>query len=130
MLIEINVNETTRAFFYSILPYFTEKLPPAEGLLELKFKELLFNIFLDSSNSGLLAYANSIGHMEKTPLWQIMETNYMFNLTIGQFARMGHRSVSVFKKSFSNITTSPPENGLRKKDWSMQSCCWKRVRKV
>ncbi len=51
MLIEIKVNETTQAFFYSIIPYFTQKSPPAEGLLELKFKELLFNIFLDPANA-------------------------------------------------------------------------------
>ena len=115
MLIEINVNETTRAFFYSILPYFTQKLPPAEGLLELKFKELLFNIFLDPSNSGLLAYANSIRHLDKTPLWQIMETNYMFNLTIGQFARMAHRSVSAFKKEFFQYYHTTPGKWLTQK---------------
>ncbi|HET9055092.1 MAG TPA: hypothetical protein VFM90_13010, partial [Cyclobacteriaceae bacterium] len=91
MLIEINVNETTRAFFYSILPYFKQTTPPAEGLLELKFKELLFNLFLDPANAALLAHAVSLIHMDKVPLWQIMETNYTFNLTIAQFARMAHR---------------------------------------
>lgn len=115
MLIEINVNETTRAFFYSILPYFTQKLPPAEGLLELKFKELLFNIFLDPANSGLLAYANSIRHQDKIPLWQIMESNYMFNLTIGQFARMAHRSVSAFKKEFFQYYHTTPGKWLTQK---------------
>jgi AraC family transcriptional regulator, exoenzyme S synthesis regulatory protein ExsA len=115
MLIEINVSETTRAFFYSILPYFTQALPPAEGLLELKFKELLFNIFLDPSNKNVLAYANSIMDVHKIPLWQIMEMNYMFNLSIAQFARMAHRSVSVFKKEFSEYYHTTPGKWLTQK---------------
>lgn len=115
MLIEIHVDERTRAFFYSILPYFTQSVPPAEGLLVLKFKELLFNIFLDPANAGLLAYANGLMDMNKTPLWQIMEANYMFNLTIAQFARMAHRSVSSFKKEFTEYYRVTPGKWLTQK---------------
>jgi AraC family transcriptional regulator, exoenzyme S synthesis regulatory protein ExsA len=115
MLVEIHVNETTLAFFYSILPYFRQTVPPAEGLLELKFKELLFNIFLDPANAALLAYANVHMHMHKVPLWQIMESNYMFNLTIDQFARMAHRSVSAFKKEFFDYYHTTPGKWLTQK---------------
>ena len=102
-------------FFYSILPYFNQSSPPAEGLLELKFKELLFNIFLDPANAGLLAYANNLMHMNKIPLWQIMEVNYMFNLSIAQFARMAHRSVSAFKKEFFEYYHTTPGKWLTQK---------------
>ncbi len=112
MLLEINVNKTTHAFFYSILPYFTQNLPPAEGLLELKFKELLFNIFLDSENAGFLSYVNSIIDQDKPPLWQVMEANYMFNLTVAQYARMAQRSVSVFKKDFYEYYHTTPGKWL------------------
>lgn len=115
MLIEINVNPITQAFFYSILPYFTQTTRPAEGLLELKFKELLFNLFLDPANAGLLAYANSLIHVNKVPLWQIMEANYMFNLTIPQFSRMAHRSTSAFKKEFADYYRMSPGKWLTQK---------------
>jgi AraC family transcriptional regulator, exoenzyme S synthesis regulatory protein ExsA len=115
MLIEINVSETTLAFFYSILPYFKQSAPPVEALLELKFKELLFNLFLDPANTGLLAHANSLLHMSKVPLWQIMEANYMFNLTIAQFARMAHRSTSAFKKEFTEYYQTSPGKWLTQK---------------
>jgi AraC family transcriptional regulator, exoenzyme S synthesis regulatory protein ExsA len=115
MLIGINVNETTLAFFYSILPYFKQATPPAEGLLDLKFRELLFNVFLDPANAGLLAYANSLMQTTKTPLWEIMEANYMFNLTIAQFARMAHRSVSAFKKEFTEYYKTSPGKWLTQK---------------
>lgn len=115
MLVEINVNETTHAFFYSILPYFNQTTPPVEALLELKFKELLFNLFLDPANAGLLAYANSLMNINKVPLWQVMETNYMFNLSIGQFARMAHRSISAFKKEFTEYYGTSPGKWLTQK---------------
>lgn len=115
MLISVHVNETTRAFFYSILPYFRQSFPPAEGLLELKFKELLFNIFLDPANASLLAYANNLVHQDKVPLWEIMEANFMFNLTIDQFARMAHRSVSAFKKEFTEYYKTSPGKWLTEK---------------
>lgn len=115
MLMEIHANETTQAFFYSILPYFAQKLPVPEGLLELKFKELLFNIFLDPANSEILAYANSLLTNTNIPIWQVMEKNFMFNLTVEQFARMANRSVSLFKKEFYQHYQMTPGRWLTQK---------------
>lgn len=115
MLIEINVNDTTRAFFYGIVPYFTQTLPPAENLLELKFKELLFNILSDPANINLLAYVSSIADQLKTPLWEVMEANYMFNLTIPDFARLAQRSVAVFKREFYDYFHTTPGRWLTHK---------------
>ena len=115
MLIEINVNETTRAFFYGMVPYFSQKIPPSESLLELKFKELLFNIFSDPANADLLAYINSIDDQYKTPLWQVMEANYTFNLAIEEFARIAQRSVATFKREFHEFYHTTPGKWLTQK---------------
>jgi AraC-like DNA-binding protein len=115
MLIEIKVNETTRSFFYSMVPYFSQKIPPSESLLELKFKELLFNIFSDPANADLLAYVNSIDDQYKTPLWQVMEANYTFNLTIDGFARIAQRSVGTFKREFREYYHTTPGRWLTQK---------------
>jgi AraC-like DNA-binding protein len=115
MLIEINVNATTSAFFYSIVPYFSQKIPPSESLLELKFKELLFNVLSDPANACFLAYINSIADQYKTPLWQIMEANYKFNLSISEFARIAQRSVSNFKREFHEYYHTTPGKWLTHK---------------
>ncbi|HEX5153258.1 MAG TPA: AraC family transcriptional regulator [Parafilimonas sp.] len=115
MLFEINVNETTSTFFYGMVPYFTQKIPPSENLLELKFKELLFNLFSDPANADLLAYVNSINDQYKTPLWQIMEANYTFNLTIDEFARIAQRSVASFKREFHEYYHTSPGKWLTNK---------------
>jgi AraC-like DNA-binding protein len=112
MIMEIKMNDTIRAFFYSIIPYFSQKLPPSEALLELRFKELLFNVLMEPGNLGILAYAYYINEKNGTPLWQIVESNYMFNLTIAEFARMSNKSVTSFNKEFQEYYNTTPGKWL------------------
>ena len=100
MFIPVRVNETIRAFCYSIVPYFMQKLPPSESLLELKFKEIIFVILSEPENAGLLSYLNSIVDQQKMPIWEVMEANYMFNLSIDEYARIAGRSTATFKREF------------------------------
>lgn len=107
-IIEIHINDTTRAFFYSVLPYFFQQPPPSENLLELKFRELLFNILSNPENTAFLAYANYLSDFQKTPLRDIMESNFYFNLSISEFARIAQRSVSSFKRDFQDCYHTTP----------------------
>jgi AraC-like DNA-binding protein len=115
MFIEININETTRAFFYSIVPYFSQKVPPSENLLELKFKELLFNILTNPANASLLAYVRSMSDQRKPPLPEIMEANFNFNLSLTEFARISQRSLAAFKRDFIEIYNTSPGKWLSHK---------------
>lgn len=108
VFISLKANERIRASFSGMLPYFKQAGAPPEDLLEMKFRELLFNIYADPGNKGLLAYVNTLIDQYKIPLWQVMESNYMFNLTIPEYARMAQRSVSAFKREFyAHYRTTP-----------------------
>lgn len=115
MFIEISINEVTRAFFYSIVPYFSQEVPPSENLLELKFKELLFNILSNPANSALLSYVNSMSDQHKPPLHEIMEANFNFNLSLTDFARMAQRSLATFKRDFIELYQNTPGKWLSQK---------------
>jgi len=52
-MLDLQVNETSRSFFYSMLPYFLQEPPPPESLVELKFRELLFNMLINPANGDL-----------------------------------------------------------------------------
>lgn len=114
VLLEINVSESTLAFFYSVLPYFTQQPPPAASLLELKFKELLFNLYLDPANKELLSYVNSISESSKPSLQEIMDANYTYNLSLAEFARLSHRSLAAFKREFTQVYHTTPGKWLIK----------------
>ncbi len=115
MFIKINVNETTRAFFYSIIPYFSQQPPPSDNLLELKFKELLFHILCNPGNARLLAFVNNMGDQYKPPLHETMEANFMFNLSVTAFARMTQRSLATFKRDFDEYYHTSPGKWLTQK---------------
>ncbi len=115
MLINIKVNETTKTFIYSMIPIFNQKIPPSDKLLELKFKELLYNVFSNPENVEILSYVNSIVDQYKTPISQLMEANFMFNLSIPDFARLTGRSVSTFKREFQELYQTSPGKWLSNK---------------
>jgi AraC-like DNA-binding protein len=115
MFIKIDVSEITRTYFYSMLPYFTQQIPPSEKLLELKFKELLLNILSNPSNIQLLAYILHLSDDIKTPIWQVMEKNYTYNLTLKDFARISSRSLAAFKRDFFEYYQSTPGKWLTNK---------------
>jgi AraC-like DNA-binding protein len=115
IMFEINLNDAIRTYFYSMIPYFTQKLPPSEKLLELKFKELLLNILTNPSNKELLAYIINLSDNFKKPIWQVMENNYMYNLKISEFAQISSRSLSSFKKEFYECYQTTPGRWLTEK---------------
>lgn len=114
-LMGINVNEVTKTCFYSLLPYFTQKRPPIPGLIELKFKELVFNILSDPENGDILSYIQSITDQHKTPIWQVMESNFMYNMSLDEFAKIADRSIASFKREFQEYYKTSPGKWLKQK---------------
>ena len=115
-IIDIDATQTTHSYFYSLIPYFTQQPPPPEHLLELKCRELIFNIFSNPVNMSLLSYLNSISDCNKPLLSEIMEANYRYNLSLEEFAKIGHRSLTAFKNEFTaTFHTSPGKWLLQKR---------------
>jgi AraC-like DNA-binding protein len=111
-VIDIKASNTTHSYFYSLLPYFTQQPPPPEALLELKCRELIFNIFSQPENLGILSYLNSISDLSKPMLSEVMETNYTYNLSLEEFARISQRSLTAFKNEFMEIFNLTPGKWL------------------
>jgi AraC-like DNA-binding protein len=102
------------AYFQSMLAYFTG-VKPAETLLTLKLKELIVSILLGGKNPELAAYFQSLLKSEAPPLPQIMEANFCYNLSLEDFARLCHRSLSTFKRDFQKYYKQPPGKWLLQK---------------
>lgn len=115
MFLKIELNEVTKSYFYSLLPYFKQINPPSEKLLELKFKELLLDILSNPSNKHLLAYILHLNDSIKTPIWQVMEKNYTHHLSLKEYARISSRSLAAFKREFFNYYHETPGKWLTEK---------------
>lgn len=103
------------AFFQSMRTYFSGKEKPSEPLLRLKLKELIVSILTSGRNPGLAAYFRSIGERHAPSVSEIMEANFRFNLSLEEYARLCHRSLSSFKRDFQASFQEAPGKWLLRK---------------
>ena len=115
MLIQVYLNDRIRECYLSMTHYFDESNKHPEDIIEMKFKELLYNIFIHPKNRPVLAYVNAISEGYVTPIWEVMENNYMYNLKLKEFAQIASRSLSKFKIDFHNHYKTTPGKWLLNK---------------
>lgn len=114
IILSISLNPSIKASFYGLLSFFNNK-SFSEYLLEVKIKELVINILTEPKNIQILAFFNQISENHKSPLWHVMESNFMYKLSIKEFARLSHRSVTSFKNEFKNYYKTTPGKWLLNK---------------
>ncbi|HEV8504895.1 MAG TPA: AraC family transcriptional regulator, partial [Chitinophagaceae bacterium] len=108
------VNDLSRSFFLSMLPYFMQTPPPPENLLELKFKELVLSLLSNKDNHQLLSWMSKIGVDRRMCLEDIMQNNYRYNLTLDQYANLALMSLSTFKREFKKTFNEAPSKWIMK----------------
>jgi len=113
--IEVHNDVFLSAYFQSMLTYFNGSQKPSDLLLEIKLKEFVINILSTPHNPSLAAYFRSLLDYEKPAIRQIMEANFNFNLSLEEFARLCHRSVSSFKRDFKKLYNVSPGKWLLNK---------------
>jgi len=106
---------TLTAFFQSMRAYLAGKEKPSEPLLRLKLKELIVSILTSGKNPALAAYFRQIGGNDAPVVPEIMEQNFRFNLSLEEYARLCHRSLSSFKREFEKHYTASPGKWLLQK---------------
>lgn len=114
-VIPLSVNELSKSFFFSMLPYFTQTPAPPENLLELKFKELVLSLLSQDQNQQLLSYINSLRKDKHPTMEDIVQSNFTFNLTLEQYATLACKSVPTFKREFKRIFKESPAKWVTKK---------------
>ena len=122
MVISLEVNDMMLAYYESVIPYFHNPVKPSEDLLELKFRELLFNIIGNPANSELSSFLNSFISPQANNLQPVIEANYCYNLKLDEYARLCNRSLSSFKRDFYNVYGDSPASWLLHKrlDYSLK----------
>lgn len=120
LVTNIQTNPSLQACYDSLLPYFSLSPAPSEYLLELKFREFLLNVLLDSDNKGILNYLNQTSENYRPSIQQVVEENYMHNLSLEDYARLSCRSLASFKREFNDFYKESPGKWLvnKKLDYS------------
>lgn len=112
MIQEFEINSQIRNCYESLLPYFKSPHLLPDPIFEGKFKELLFNVLAHPPNKHILAYINQITGDYVTPIWEVMEANYFYDLKISEFAEIANRSNASFRRDFKTYYHTTPGKWL------------------
>ena len=102
-------------FFDSMRNYFASTEKPSEPLLRLKLKELILGILTSQANPALSFYFRTLANSEGPSLSNVMEANFRYRLSLDQFARLCHRSLSSFKRDFQRQFDDSPGRWIQKR---------------
>ncbi len=114
-LIPLASDDLLEAWFHSLLPYFNRSAPPPKALLKLKFEELLMDILSTNKHRPLKCYFDELCRSGRCSIQEIMEANFMKNLTLREFSRLCGRSLTAFKVEFESIYHTSPGRWLRER---------------
>src|SRR4029079_6485111 len=113
-VLSLEVNDLSKSFFLSMLPYFTQAPPPPENLLELKFKELVLSLLSNKDNHRLVSWISAVTNDRRLSLQDIMQNNYKYNLNLDQYANLALMSLSTFKREFKKTFNEAPSEWITK----------------
>jgi AraC-like DNA-binding protein len=119
LVISLEVNEMMLAYYESVIPYFHLPIKPSEDLLELKFRELLFNIIGNPANIELNSFLHTLVSPQANNIQPIIEANYCYNLALDEYAKLCNRSLSSFKRDFYNLYGESPARWILNKRLSL-----------
>jgi len=103
------------ALFQSMRTYLAGTEKPPEPLVRLKLKELVLSVLTSGTNSELAAHFRRIGASESPAVAEIMEANFRYNLSLEEYAKLCHRSLSSFKREFQVHFQESPGKWLQQK---------------
>ncbi len=100
------------ALFQSMRTYLSGTEKPPEPLVRLKLKELVMSVLTSGTNSELAAYFCRVGASDAPSVAEIMRANFRYNLSLEEYAKLCHRSLSSFKREFQAQFREPPGRWL------------------
>lgn len=108
----VHVSESLSALYNSFFSYLKEGASIPDQIIELKFREMLLNIISNPANHGVKKLIGDIIAYDKSPIHQVMENNFYYNLSLEEFARLCGRSLSSFKRDFQKYYQLAPGKWL------------------
>lgn len=111
-ILELHVNGMTTDFREAMLSAIMQQPAVAEELLEEHFRTLFYSLLADKQNHPLVFYLSTVANHQKTSLFDVMENNYMYNLSLREYAQIANRSLATFKREFKTLFYTTPSKWL------------------
>lgn len=108
-----NMDNTMKAFGYSMLPYFERQTDIHKGLLRTKVVELLYNIM--ETQPEMFAIIMQERKEMRTSIEMVMEQRLTTSVSLPDLAYASGRSLSTFKRDFQKVYGESPAKWIRER---------------
>ncbi|UFH54322.1 AraC family transcriptional regulator [Spirosoma sp. KNUC1025] len=112
---ELEASEATLRLSHQLLACFDEEPAPTEDILEHRFQTLFRSLLAEPRNQSLVGYLGKLAKSSRSDLYTVMETNFMYNLSLAEFAQLANQSLATFKREFKRIFHTTPAQWLMQK---------------
>lgn len=109
-----------KGLFVSLEQYFDAQQYPSKDLMEAKLKEAVFTLLQLKPDLGSILF--DFAEPWKIDLADFMNENYKCDLSVEEFAHYTGRSLSSFKKDFSQIFDTTPSRWIIKRRLEEAKC--------
>jgi AraC family transcriptional regulator, exoenzyme S synthesis regulatory protein ExsA len=114
-IIPISPDDSLKLYFHSLLAYLHQPEPPSETLIRLKLEELIVHIVSGNNFIPVKNYFAELSVATRPSIRDIMEENFVRNLSLEEYARLCARSLSGFKEEFKQIFNTSPGKWLQER---------------
>ncbi|HEY9840541.1 MAG TPA: helix-turn-helix transcriptional regulator [Candidatus Obscuribacterales bacterium] len=114
-LCRLDVAPYFQACIESLLPYFMQRSPRHQALIQLKMEELLLNLLESEQLPQLLGVLADAALSRRGPYLELIESWIAAPQTIEQMAASLHQSPTAFKQEFKQLFGQPPAQYLQEK---------------
>jgi AraC family transcriptional regulator, exoenzyme S synthesis regulatory protein ExsA len=112
-VIPLQLDPSLIQYYRSLFTYLQSPDPPSRILMKIKLEELIVNILTRTNNPILASYFSCLHKNVRPSIKEIMEANFTSNLSMAEFARLSARSLSTFRREFSQLYRKTPGEWLR-----------------
>jgi len=102
-----------KGYFLSVIPYIESGNPVSKKLASIKVTEII--VLLLEIRPDLQSFLFDFSDPHKQDLEEFMLKNFHYNAPIEQFAKLSGRSLTSFKREFSDIFKTSPGTWLKDK---------------
>lgn len=95
------------SLFRSLTPYFDTSVQPTDEIISLKQKEGI--LCLININKNFYPVLFDFAGAWKTDIFEFINENYMYDLSIEEMAAYTGRSLATFKREFARLTNTTPQ---------------------
>lgn len=112
-VLKLKVTPEITSLFSSMTPYFDRSVKPRDEFMQLKLQEGVYSLL--SMDKRFYPTLFDFNEAWKIDIIDFLNENFMYDMSMEEFAHYTGRSLATFKRDFKKISTVPPQKWLMNK---------------